>query len=129
MTRLIVDGMNVIGSRPDGWWRDRDGAARRLYEQIEAYARRHGLDVVLVLDGGARSDWHLGGLVEVLFARDAGFHTADDAIVALVEAELEPSGVDVVTSDRELGARVRAAGALASGPRGLLEALDADEGR
>lgn len=125
MQRTIVDGMNVIGSRPDGWWRDRDAAARRLFGQIEAYAARHGLDVVLVLDGAAPADWHLEGLVEVVFARDAGFRTADDAIVAVVEAEVEPSGVDVVTSDRGLQARVRALGSAVSSPRALLDALDA----
>jgi len=126
MRRLVVDGMNVIGSRPDGWWRDRDGAARRLHGRLEAFARRRGLDLVLVLDGAARSDWHLEGLVEVVFARDVGFRTADDAIVALLERELEPAAVEVVTSDRALADRVRALGADVSGPRALLEALDAE---
>ncbi|MBX7112598.1 MAG: NYN domain-containing protein [Dehalococcoidia bacterium] len=124
MVRIVVDGMNVIGARPDGWWRDRDGAARRLHQRLEAYARRRGLDLTLVLDGAARSDWHLEGLVEVRFARDAGFRTADDAIVALIERELEPGAIEVVTSDRELAGRVRALGATVSGPRALLEALD-----
>lgn len=126
MGRLVVDGMNVIGSRPDGWWRDRDGAARRLHGRLEAFARQRGLDLVLVLDGAARSDWHFEGLVEVVFARDAGFRTADDAIVALLERELEPAAVEVVTSDRSLADRVRALGAAVSGPRALLEALDAE---
>jgi predicted RNA-binding protein with PIN domain len=116
--------MNVIGSRPDGWWRDRDAAAQRLHARLEGYARRHGLDVLLVLDGAAQADWHLDGLVEVVFARDAGFRTADDAIVALVEREVAPGAVEVVTSDRELGARVRAAGATVSGPRALLDAIE-----
>ena len=127
MTRVIVDGMNVIGSRPDGWWRDRDGAARRLFGRLERYARLHGLDVLLVLDGAAKAEWHLEGLVEVVFARDEGFRTADDAIVALVERELAPETMEVVTSDRELASRVRAAGATVSGPRALLDALDADQ--
>ncbi|MGE0229397.1 MAG: NYN domain-containing protein [Dehalococcoidia bacterium] len=123
--RLVVDGMNVIGSRPDGWWRDRDGAARRLHARLDAHARRHGLDVLLVLDGAATSDRHLGGFVEVVFARDEGFRNADDAIVALVERELAPETIEVVTSDRELAARVRGAGGAVSGPRALLKALDA----
>ncbi|MCC6756204.1 MAG: NYN domain-containing protein [Solirubrobacterales bacterium] len=127
MGRLVVDGMNVIGSRPDGWWRDRDAAARRLHGRLEAWARRHGLDVLLVLDGAGTAGWHLEGLVEVVFARDAGFRTADDAIVALVERELEPAAVEVVTSDRELTRRVRTLGATVSGPRALLEALDGAE--
>ena len=62
-----------------------------------------------------------------VFARDAGFRTADDAIVAVVEAEVEPSGVDVVTSDRGLQARVQALGSGVSSPRALLDALDAEE--
>ncbi len=37
---LIVDGANVIGSRPDGWWRDRGGAAMRLRDQLAALAAR-----------------------------------------------------------------------------------------
>lgn len=82
---------------------------------------------MLVLDGAADARSHLDGLVEVVFARDAGFRTADDAIVALIERELEPEAVEVVTSDRELAGRVRALGAAVSGPRALLEALDEAE--
>ena len=49
MPRLIVDGSNVMGSRPDGWWRDRDGARIRLTVEIDdadrrdAARREHGL--------------------------------------------------------------------------------------
>jgi 8-oxo-dGTP diphosphatase len=35
---IIVDGANVVGSRPDGWWRDRVGAAVRLRDQLEPLA-------------------------------------------------------------------------------------------
>ncbi len=31
---IIVDGANVVGSRPDGWWRDRPGAAARLRGEL-----------------------------------------------------------------------------------------------
>ena len=51
MPRLVVDGMNVIGSRPDGWWRDRDGAVRRLLAKLQALAHTDGDDITLVLDG------------------------------------------------------------------------------
>jgi len=37
---LIVDGANVVGSRPDGWWRDRAGAAVRLYDELAGLAER-----------------------------------------------------------------------------------------
>jgi hypothetical protein len=32
---LVVDAANVVGSRPDGWWKDRPGAARRLHEELQ----------------------------------------------------------------------------------------------
>ena len=51
MTRWIVDGMNVIGSRPTGWWRDRQGAARRLVERLEQLVEATGDEVTVVLDG------------------------------------------------------------------------------
>ena len=51
MAALVVDGMNVIGSRPDGWWRDRDRAARRLLARLQAWAAETGDKVTLVLDG------------------------------------------------------------------------------
>lgn len=41
---LIVDGANVVGSRPDGWWRDRAGATARLRDQLAAAGAR-GLDL------------------------------------------------------------------------------------
>jgi len=53
MQVLIVDGANVVGSRPDGWWRDRAGAARRLQEQLSTAVLPHD-EVVLVLEGNAR---------------------------------------------------------------------------
>ena len=51
MRRLIVDGMNVIGSRPTGWWRDRDGAALRLTERLRALAAATDDEVSVVFDG------------------------------------------------------------------------------
>jgi len=31
---ILVDGANVVGSRPDGWWRDRAAAASRLRREL-----------------------------------------------------------------------------------------------
>jgi predicted RNA-binding protein with PIN domain len=107
--RWIVDGMNVIGSRPDGWWRDRPGAVRRL---TEALARRHaatGDDITVVYDGRAVPDLPDG--VQVMFAATRGRDAADDEIVRVVGADVDPSSLRVVTSDAGLAARVRALGA------------------
>jgi predicted RNA-binding protein with PIN domain len=114
-SRLIVDGMNVIGSRPDGWWRDRPRAMRRLVEALEGV---HDFDpVVVVLDGNPfdlSSD-----RVEVLFATRRGPNAADDDIAAMAEA-----GDTVVTSDADLETRVRAKGATVLGAGAFRRRLD-----
>ena len=106
--RLLVDGMNVIGSRPDGWWRNRQKAWRRLARQLAEHAARSGGEVRLVLDGSRPGDWDEA--VETIFARGRR-GAADDAIVELVEADPDPGSLNVVTSDRELEQRVQELGA------------------
>jgi pimeloyl-ACP methyl ester carboxylesterase len=108
--RWIVDGMNVIGSRPDGWWRDRPAAWRRLARGLERYAQQSGDEVRLILDGRRPDDWPEDGLVDVGFA-DGGPDAADDAIVGMVAADPDPESLRVVTSDRGLARRVRELGA------------------
>ena len=120
MTRYVVDGMNVIGARPDGWWRDRLGAARRLRDALAPAsaglpALPGPLTVVLVVEGRARQ---LAGepgpaSVEVVAASGSG----DDEIVSLVRAATGPT--TVVTADRGLRERVEALGAAVLGPRSL----------
>jgi predicted RNA-binding protein with PIN domain len=118
--RRLVDGMNVIGSRPDGWWRDRRGAITRLAEALR------GLDepVCVVFDGrpwdGAPED---GDGLSVRFA-PGGRGAADDEIVRMVEADADPASLRVVTSDGALAARVRAAGATVEGAGGFRRRLD-----
>jgi predicted RNA-binding protein with PIN domain len=126
VARLVIDGMNVIGSRPDGWWRDRDAAVRRLVVRLRALARSSGDDVTVVLDGRPLGDLPEGGHdgVEVEYARRAGRDAADDRIVDLVGAHPDPGELDVVTSDRELARRVRALGAAVTGAGTLLGRLD-----
>ena len=58
-TRLVVDGANVVGARPDGWWRDRAGAARRLHEALLVADLPHD-EIVLVLEGGAKGGVRAG---------------------------------------------------------------------
>lgn len=123
MQVLIVDGANVVGSRPDGWWRDRAGAARRLRERLSA-ADLGQDEVVLVLEGAARGGHPAGrdGNVRTIHAPRSG----DDAIVEAVTAQVgagDGRGVTVVTADRELRDRVEAAGAAGVGPSWLLERL------
>ena len=119
---LIVDGANVVGSRPDGWWRDRPGAARRLQEQLLSTSLPHD-EVVLVLEGAARRGVPAGqdGRLRTLHAQGSG----DDAIVEAVRAqvEIDNGDVTVVTADRALQDRVEAAGAKIVSPSWLLDQL------
>jgi predicted RNA-binding protein with PIN domain len=113
MSGWIVDGMNVIGSRPTGWWRDRPGAMRALVEELERFADDTGEPVTVVFDG---KPFELEGeSVDVMFASRRGRNAADDDIAAMVERDAEPGGLSVVTSDGDLAARVRAAGAAVVG--------------
>ena len=123
---LVVDGMNVIGSRADGWWRDRDGAAKRLLARLQTLASSTGADVTLVLDGRAPADLPEGthGGVAVAYALRAGRDAGDDRIVELIAALAEPAAVTVITSDRGLAERVRALGASVEGAGSLLAQLD-----
>ena len=105
--------MNVIGSRPNGWWRDRPGAMRALVEELEAFAERGGGAVTVVFDG--RPLDFESGPVEVIFASRRGPNAADDDIAELVRRDVEPGGLFVVTSDGDLAGRVRAAGAAVVG--------------
>lgn len=123
--RLVVDGMNVLGSRPDGWWRDRDGAVRTLHEQLAALAARSGAQVVLVLDGRPLPDLPEGESdgITVRYARRRGRDAADDRLVELVAEDPDPAGLQVVTADRELRRRVQPYGVTLIGPRTLLDRL------
>jgi hypothetical protein len=120
---LVVDAANVVGSRPDGWWRDRPGAAARLLDRLETALGTGAVvgPVVVVLEGAARAGAAAGrrsppGLTVVHADTDG-----DSAIVAEVSTLLA-GGTDttVVTADRGLRARVLAAGAGVLPPSWLL---------
>jgi uncharacterized protein YaiI (UPF0178 family) len=101
--------MNVVGSRPDGWWRDRPAAMRRLTELLDAFASETGSPLTVVFDG--RPFDLSPQSVKVAFASARGPNAADHEIAARVERDPDPASITVVTSDRELAERVRAAGA------------------
>jgi predicted RNA-binding protein with PIN domain len=122
--RWIVDGMNVIGSRPDGWWRDRSGAMRALAAQLDRFQDDIGEPVAVVYDGRPRE---IPARVEVRFASRAGRNAADDEIARMVAADAAPGEVRVVTSDGDLATRVRAAGAEVEGAGKFRRRLDAAE--
>ena len=117
----MVDGANVVGSRPDGWWKDRAGAARRLHDQLLRADLDHD-EVVLVLEGGAKAGVRAGRVLHVRTVHAP--RDGDSAIVALV-AELTGAGerCTVVTADRVLAGLVSARGAVVNGPSSLLERL------
>lgn len=136
MLHVVVDAANVIGSRPDGWWRDRAAAARRLAGRLvsalttdpaalaravaTATAADEGLRVHLVLEGAAGRADDLAEHPDLVVHR--ADRDGDSAIVELV-GRLDGPAVVVVTADRELRERVRVGGASVVGPGALLRAL------
>jgi uncharacterized protein YaiI (UPF0178 family) len=113
----LVDGMNVIGSRPTGWWRDRRGAMRDLVAELEQFSAATGDGVTVVFDG---RPFHIDSTrVDVRFASRAGRNAADDDI-----AELAREGLRVVTSDSDLARRAGAKGAEVEGAGGFRRRLD-----
>ena len=124
MTVLLVDAANVVGARPDGWWRDRAGATTRLLSRLAGVRGREVdgavvAEVVVVVEGAARDVPAADG---VRLVRAAG--SGDDALAAAA-AELAAAGraVLVVTADRGLWGRLPAATAV-TGPGRLLDVLD-----
>jgi len=126
---LVVDAANVVGSRPDGWWRDRAAAARDLCARVRAAIEDGRLEspVVVVLEGAARGgvdEADRDGLRVVHAAR-----SGDDTIAALVAQRTANGGAaTVVTADRDLRDRSERAGGQTVGPRWLLSRLDSGPG-
>jgi hypothetical protein len=118
---LVVDGANVVGSRPDGWWRDRVGAAHRLHRQMAATDLGYEV-VVLVLEGKAKRAEPAGkvGAIDTVHAPGSG----DDEIVQQVSTR-RAAGDDVVvvSADRGLRQRVAASGGFFVGPSWLLSRI------
>ncbi|MBB6626571.1 hypothetical protein H5V45_04460 [Nocardioides sp. KIGAM211] len=118
---LVVDGANVVGSRPDGWWKDRGAAARRLHESLLVGDTTYDV-IVLVLEGAAKAGVKAGrdAHVRTVHARGSG----DETIVEQVRVAAERGDrVTVVTADRFLRARCEGVGALGVSPSWLLDRL------
>jgi len=121
--RWIVDAMNVIGTRPDGWWRDRDAAMARLVDLLERYVAETGDDVTVVFERKPNPPIR-STLIEITHATKRGPDAADFVIVKLVEAHAAPRTLQVVTSDRWLGDRVSALGAAVSSSESFRSRID-----
>jgi predicted RNA-binding protein with PIN domain len=112
--RWIVDGMNVIGTRPDAWWKDRDAAMLRLVDMLERWAASDGEDVTVVFERPPSPPIR-STVIDVTHAPKPKRNAADDEIVRLLRADPDPSRVRVVTSDRGLADQAWAAGASVEG--------------
>ncbi|CAN5207632.1 MAG: NYN domain-containing protein [Thermoleophilaceae bacterium] len=106
----IVDGMNVIGSRPDGWWKDRHAAMVRLVDLLERWASGETDDVTVVFERKPHPAI-TSSVIVVAHAPRARANSADDEIVRRVKADANPMVVRVVTSDHWLADAARAEGA------------------
>jgi uncharacterized protein YaiI (UPF0178 family) len=108
--RWLIDGMNVIGTRPDAWWKDRHGAMIRLVDMLERWAAASGEEVTVVFEQPPSPPIR-STVVEVAHAPRPRRDSADDEIVRRLAGDSEPGGIRVVTSDLWLADRVHAAGA------------------
>lgn len=118
---LVVDGANVVGATPDGWWRDRAGAATKLHERLLLADTPYD-EIVLVLEGKAKGGLPPGrdGHVRTVHAPRDG----DSAILkATVQAVEQGHQATVITADRALRAQAEFAGARVMSPSWLLDHL------
>ena len=118
--------MNVIGTRPDGWWKHRGRAMAALVDRLERWASIEGDHVTVVFEQPPSAPIR-SSVIHITHAPKAAANSADDEIVRLVRADDRPGDIRVVTSDKTLTERVRAAGACtypAEGFRNLIDPLD-----
>jgi predicted RNA-binding protein with PIN domain len=123
--RWIVDGMNVIGSRPDKWWRDRDAAMARLVDRLERWTAETGNDVVVVFEREPRPPL-TSPMIEIAHAPKPRRDAADDEILRRVRADDDPTSIRVVTSDHHLADLARGFGATVEPAGPFRERIDRD---
>ncbi len=104
----LIDGNNVYGSRPDGWWNDRAAASGRFAQRVAEWCRTHDDDVVLVFDAPVPESTLMlgGGNLSIVEAPRRGRDAADDHIAELARAEPDGRVVTVVSSDQGLRQRL-----------------------
>jgi uncharacterized protein YaiI (UPF0178 family) len=121
--RWIVDAMNVIGTRPDGWWKNRRCALTGLVERLESWALAEDRRVTVVFEH-PMSPPIRSAVVEIAHAPAAAANSADDEIIRLILADPHPAEITVVTSDGGLAGRVRDAGASVHPAAGFRRLID-----
>jgi hypothetical protein len=107
--RWVIDGMNVIGTRPDAWWKDRHAAMVRLVDMLERWAAVSGEDVTVIFEKPPVPPIR-SSVIVVAHAPRPRRDSGDDEIMRLLLADAEPGAIRVVTSDLWLSDRVHAAG-------------------
>jgi predicted RNA-binding protein with PIN domain len=121
--RYLVDGMNVIGTRPDGWWKDRDAAMARLVDRLERWVAETGADVTVVFERKPNPPLR-STVIEVAHAPKARPNSADDEIVRLLRSDPNPGSIRVVTSDNVLTNLVHGLGATVEPSSRFRERID-----
>ena len=115
--------MNVIGSRPDGWWKDRGRAMLALVDRLDRWASIQGGEVTVVFERPP-STAIASSVVEVAYAPKAAANSADDEIVRMISADARPRDIRVVTSDKGLTDRVTSLGASVYPAASFRELID-----
>ena len=123
--RYFVDAMNVIGTRPDAWWRDRHAAMVALVDRLERWVARTGSDVTVVFEQPPRPPIR-STMVEIAHAPKAGPDSGDHELIRLLRAQERPGEIRVVTSDRFLADRALALGASVEPSLAFRELIEDD---
>jgi predicted RNA-binding protein with PIN domain len=119
----VVDGMNVIGTRPNGWWRDRDAAMAELVDRLERFSAVSGDDVTVVFERAPRPPLR-STVIEIAHAPRPKPDAADYEILKRVKAHPSPAALRVVTSDHWLADAARDAGAIVEPSEGFRSRLE-----
>lgn len=115
--------MNVVGCRPDGWWKDRSGALERLVKQVELWSMGSEDPVTVVLEQPPFSPIP-SNTVEISWAPEPGPNAADAEIVRQLRDADDPARTRVVTSDRALAHQVRVLGGTVEPSRSFRRRLE-----